>query len=124
MTRDLRGLPDETFRQWWAAREQEGPMKTASISRQVILDRIRKATGGGAPDVAGSYAGLERSYVRAGKLGADERIALMIERLREYDAEVVEAAPESLAKAIAGAVGGERAAQIRGSGGVAGGVAC
>ena len=75
-------------------------MKTASISRQVILDRIRKATGGGAPDVAGSYAGLHRDYVRAGKMGADERIALMIERLREYDAEVVEAAPESLAEAI------------------------
>ena len=77
-------------------------MKMASISRQVILDRIRKATGGGAPDVAGSYAGLHRDYVRAGKMGADERIALMIERLREYDAEVVEAAPESLAEAIQG----------------------
>jgi L-lactate dehydrogenase complex protein LldG len=77
-------------------------MKTAPISRQAILDRIRKATGGGAPDVEGSYTGLDRSYVRAGKLGADERIALMIERLREYDAEVVEAAPASLAQAIQG----------------------
>ena len=77
-------------------------MKTASISRQVILDRIRKATGGGAPDVAGSYAELERNYVRAGKLGEDERIGLMIERLREYDAEVMEAAPESLSEAIRG----------------------
>jgi L-lactate dehydrogenase complex protein LldG len=75
-------------------------MKMAPISRQAILDRIRKATGGEAPDVARSYAGLERSYVRAGKMGADERIALMIERLREYDAQVVEAAPESLAEAI------------------------
>jgi L-lactate dehydrogenase complex protein LldG len=77
-------------------------MKTASISRQVILDRIRKATGGGAPDVAESYGELERSYVRVGKLGAGERVALMIERLREYDAEVVEAAPESLVEAIRG----------------------
>lgn len=77
-------------------------MKTASISRQVILDRIRKATGGGAPDVAGSYAELHRDYARTGKLGPDERIALMIERLREYDAEVVEAAPESLAQVIRG----------------------
>jgi L-lactate dehydrogenase complex protein LldG len=77
-------------------------MKTAPISRQAILDRIRKATGGGAQDVEGSYTGLERSYVRAGKLGADERIALMIEQLREYDAEVVEAAPASLAQAIQG----------------------
>jgi L-lactate dehydrogenase complex protein LldG len=75
-------------------------MKAASISRQVILDRIRKATDGGAPDVAASYAELQRNYVRAGKLSAEQRIALMIERLREYDAEVVEAAPESLAQAI------------------------
>src|SRR5215469_11414821 len=77
-------------------------MKMTSISRQAILDRVRKATGGGAPDVAASYAELDRSYVRTGKLGAEERIALMIERLREYDAEVVEAAPESLAEAIRG----------------------
>jgi L-lactate dehydrogenase complex protein LldG len=74
-------------------------MKTTSISRQAILDRVRKATGG-APDVAGRYSELNRSYVRAGKLNAEERIALMIERLREYDAEVVEAAPASLAQAI------------------------
>ena len=74
-------------------------MKTTSISRQAILDRVRKATGG-APDVAGRYSELNRSYVRAGKLNAEERIALMIERLREYDAEVVEAGPESLALAI------------------------
>ena len=66
---------------------------------------------------------LQRNYVRAGKLGADERIALMIERLREYDAEVVEAAPESLPADDRRAVGRERAAQVRGSGGVAGGVA-
>jgi L-lactate dehydrogenase complex protein LldG len=75
-------------------------MKTTSISRQAILDRVRKATGGGAPDVAGSYSDLKRSYVRAGKLNAEERIALMIERLREYDAEVVEASPASLEQAI------------------------
>jgi L-lactate dehydrogenase complex protein LldF len=24
VTRDLRGLPSQTFRQWWAAREKEG----------------------------------------------------------------------------------------------------
>jgi L-lactate dehydrogenase complex protein LldG len=80
-------------------------MKTTSISRQAILDRIRKATGGGAPDVAGGYAELERSYVRSGRLGVEERIALMIERLREYNAEVVEASPASLAEAIGGQLG-------------------
>jgi L-lactate dehydrogenase complex protein LldG len=39
--------------------------------------------------------------VRAGKLDAEKRIELMIERLREYDAEVVETSPESLAETIA-----------------------
>ena len=76
-------------------------MKMAPISRQAILERIRKATGGGAPDVEASYAALERNYVRAGRLGAEERIALMIERLREYDAEVVECLPQKLAETIA-----------------------
>jgi hypothetical protein len=98
-------------------------MKMAPISRQAILDRIRKATGGGAADVARSYAGLERSYVRAGKLGADERIALMIERLREYDAEVVEAVHESLAQAIAEKLAASGRRRFVAPGGIAGGVA-
>jgi L-lactate dehydrogenase complex protein LldG len=44
---------------------------------------------------------LPRSYVRAGKLSGEDRIALMIERLREYDAEVVECAPDEVPAAIA-----------------------
>lgn len=74
---------------------------SAAGSREQVLARVRRATGGGSADVAGSYAGLERNYVRAGRLGADERLALMIERLREYDAEVVETTPGELANAIA-----------------------
>ncbi len=65
-------------------------------SREQILGKIRQATGDGAPDIAESYAALEREYVRAGQMGVEERLALMIERLREYDAEVVEASPDSL----------------------------
>ena len=52
-------------------------------------------------DVAAEYARLERRYVRVGRLGEEERLALMIERLREYDAEVVETSPGGLAKSIA-----------------------
>jgi L-lactate dehydrogenase complex protein LldG len=76
-------------------------MSASSGSREQVLGRVRRATEDGAADVAGSYARLERKYVRAGRLGADERLALMIERLREYDAEVVETTPVGLAGAIA-----------------------
>ena len=76
-------------------------MSVSPDSREQVLGRVRRAAGNGAADVAASYAALEREYVRAGRLGAEERLALMIERLREYDAEVVETAPETLAEAIA-----------------------
>lgn len=67
-----------------------------SSTREQVLERIRRATGNGPHDPAASYAALERNYVHAGKLAPAERIALMIERLREYDAEVMEATPVSL----------------------------
>ena len=76
-------------------------MSSSADSRRLILDRIRKATGGREGDPATAYGELERKYVRAGRLGVEERLALMIERLREYDAEVVETTPAGLAHAIA-----------------------
>jgi L-lactate dehydrogenase complex protein LldG len=47
------------------------------------------------------YAGLQRTYVQKGRLSGEDRLALMIERLREYDAEVVECAPDEVPAAIA-----------------------
>lgn len=70
-------------------------------SREQVLARVKRAAADGAANVADSYAALERTYIRTGRLGADERLALMIERLREYDAEVVEAIPTGIAQAIA-----------------------
>lgn len=68
------------------------------------MDRIRHAT----PDAADSpaeleksYSALPRNYVRRGAMSANERVQRMIERLREYDAEVVECAPHELASTIA-----------------------
>jgi L-lactate dehydrogenase complex protein LldG len=75
-------------------------MSTPAPSRQLILDRIRAATQNLPPD-ASTYAELPRSYIRRGKLGAQDRLKLMIERLREYDAEVTECAPEDVPAAIA-----------------------
>jgi L-lactate dehydrogenase complex protein LldG len=77
-------------------------MSTRSDVRQLILDRIGAATGNGVKELAKNYQDLPRHYVRAGGLALEMRIELMIERLREYDAEVVETTPDSLAKAIAG----------------------
>ncbi|MGA3161441.1 MAG: lactate utilization protein C [Terracidiphilus sp.] len=72
-------------------------------SRQRILDRIRAATPSAAGDAAqldASYAALPRAYVRRGSLSAQARVELMIQRLREYDAEVVECTPAELADEI------------------------
>jgi L-lactate dehydrogenase complex protein LldG len=72
-------------------------------SRQRILDSVRSATEGvsGSPARrAEAYAALPRDYIRHGKLRAKVRIKLMIERLREYDAEVTETTPAELPAAI------------------------
>ena len=79
-------------------------MSAPVSARERILDRVRGATQSvakGAGELEGAYAALPRSYVRAGKLSGEDRIALMIERLREYDAEVVECAPDEVPAAIA-----------------------
>ena len=73
-------------------------------SRQRILDRIRLATQSvaqSAPQLAETCEALPRAYIRHGALPSQARIALMIERLREYDAEVVESTPAALPSVIA-----------------------
>lgn len=73
----------------------------ASDSRTRILERVRSATSSSTGGLQPSYAGIDRSYIRTGKLCAAERVALMIERLREYDADVVETTPHDLDEVIA-----------------------
>lgn len=68
-------------------------------TREVILGRVRSAVGEGGAEKA--YARLPRAYAQRNALSGDERVALMIERLREYDAEVMECAPDQLIGAIA-----------------------
>jgi len=75
-------------------------MSTAVSSRQLILDRVRAAGEDASPREQG-YAGLARDYERRGGLDNEARLELMIERLREYDAKVVECAPNELPAAIA-----------------------
>jgi L-lactate dehydrogenase complex protein LldG len=79
-------------------------MTVATGSRQQVLDSIKKATVRNAkPDEArtAEYAALARPYVHQGKLSRKQTLDLMIERLREYDAGVVETTPANLPAIIA-----------------------
>ena len=79
-------------------------MNVATNSRRRILESIRAATPGSAAtteQAAPAYSSLERKYVRRGSMTAEARLERMAERLREYDAEVVECEPEGIAAAIA-----------------------
>jgi L-lactate dehydrogenase complex protein LldG len=76
-------------------------MSISPGSREAILARVRRATGNSSGNVIESYRAVQRDYVHAGRLGLEERLALMVERLREYDAEVVETTPDSLHEIIA-----------------------
>lgn len=72
-------------------------------SRQTILDRIQAGTRTVAAEpaqLASAYGAIPRPYTHAGKLDAASRNALLLERLREYDAEVVECAPQDIAATI------------------------
>ncbi|MGD0734231.1 MAG: lactate utilization protein C [Terracidiphilus sp.] len=75
-------------------------MTQPPTSRDRILANIRSATSAVTTPVETSYAALSRTYINHGRLTVESRIALLIERLREYDAEVVEATPETLPAAI------------------------
>jgi L-lactate dehydrogenase complex protein LldG len=79
-------------------------MSEVADSRPQVLDRIRAATRNSvftAEQAAGAYAQLAREYVQQGSLNAEGRLERMTERLREYDADVVECAQEGLTVAIA-----------------------
>jgi L-lactate dehydrogenase complex protein LldG len=79
-------------------------MNSSAESRQQILDSIRAATQTVAQDsatLADAYAVLPRAYIHRGQLSTEALLALMVERLREYGAEVVECSPGELTATIA-----------------------
>jgi L-lactate dehydrogenase complex protein LldG len=78
-------------------------MSAAADSRSVVLERIRAATRNwdrAADRSAPVHAEPSPNYIRRGAMTAEARLERMAERLREYDAEVVECAPETLVAAI------------------------
>jgi L-lactate dehydrogenase complex protein LldG len=78
-------------------------MTAGNSSRQQVLDRIRNATASvsvDAPSLVNQYSSVAREYVRKGSLSEEAKIALLIERLRDYDADVTEASPATLPETI------------------------
>ena len=71
-----------------------------SASRQVVPERIRAGLSGITGDLAADYARLPHAYTQRGSLSVETKLALMVERLREYDAEVVECAEPALPTTI------------------------
>lgn len=72
-------------------------------AREAILERIRSSVAG---IRASSAAGAEsvtvaRTYLRSGKLDPEARIALFLDRLRDYDAHVVVTTAAALPRTIA-----------------------
>ena len=79
-------------------------MTAGADSRNLVLERIRAATRNSAATAAegaGAYAATPREYVRHGSMTVKACHERFVERLREYDAEVVECKPEELAATIA-----------------------
>jgi len=70
-------------------------MSTGQSAKQEILSRIREALPGDPEHVATSYAGLERLYRASGQSSRQESIELLLDRLVDYDTEILEVADES-----------------------------
>jgi len=73
-------------------------MSAQTAAKERILDSIR---AGNANVNATDYAEISRNYRKSAALPREACITRMIERLREYDAEVAECAPDRLAETIA-----------------------
>jgi L-lactate dehydrogenase complex protein LldG len=75
-------------------------MSAIADSRRQVLERIRAAQRNSAAGTGPLPSPVPRAYVRRGNLTGKACQELLIERLREYDAEVLECDPEGLAAAI------------------------
>ncbi|HZZ38864.1 MAG TPA: LUD domain-containing protein [Acidobacteriaceae bacterium] len=68
-------------------------------SRDAILQRIRAGLGSGR-DPAPDYGAIPRNYIRAGRLNTEARLQLFLERLRDYETNVLEADTASVPETI------------------------
>jgi L-lactate dehydrogenase complex protein LldG len=79
-------------------------MIDASESRQTILSLIRGQHPVASEDAAASYASIDRAYIRAGFLNAEQRLDMLEERLVEYDTRVHRVTESALPAVIAAAL--------------------
>jgi len=71
-------------------------------AREEILNRIRTALPEAMGDVAASHAAIARPYQRLGTLSPEARLELFIDRLLDYDTEIIQVhTEEELPSAIA-----------------------
>jgi L-lactate dehydrogenase complex protein LldG len=73
-------------------------------ARQEILGRIGKSLGTVSSNRAVHYEGIARQYTRAGTLEAESKLALLEDRLRDYDAVVHRCSRTTLRQTIAEAL--------------------
>lgn len=77
-------------------------MADQTAARESILGRIRAANSARSISAAeNDYAALQRTYMRAGTLGLDERIQLFQQRVTEYEAGVTRTTEDSIAATVA-----------------------
>jgi L-lactate dehydrogenase complex protein LldG len=71
-------------------------------AREVVLQRIRAAIGGASTGavVEAGWDGVRREYQRSARHGRHEAIDLLIDRLKDYDAQVLQVGPGEIASAV------------------------
>lgn len=96
-------------------------MTVANTTREQVLDRIRKATSSvatGPSQLNEQYTAIPRPYVRKGALHGAAKQALLMERLRDYEAEVAESTQDNLGQAIGSMLAARDAGVLAVPGGV------
>lgn len=86
----------------------------ATDARSEILSAIRSANRGATdlPRAEADYTQIARTYTHDAKLSPDETIALLTERLIDYNAHVVACAPDQVPSAIRNALQENGAARV------------
>jgi L-lactate dehydrogenase complex protein LldG len=80
-------------------------MPEMTAAREAILNRIRATNDGVNPSMRESdYRAISRNYQQAASMDRETILKIWIERLRDYDAQILETTPQRIASAIAGAL--------------------
>ena len=82
-------------------------------AREDILSRIRAALPGDSSAASVSRGSILRTYEQRGERSETERVALLLDRLRDYDAEIIQVASrEGVAAAITQTLSNHRETRV------------